>query len=145
MAFRIHPVVLAALVGAAACGSSADSSVAGALTTSAIKVSITPSRTAVVVGTSKVFHATVTNTTNTAVTWSVKESNGGSIQVDGTYLAPPSTGIFHAIATSVADGTASATATVQVTLPPPALPAGAVLVYDDAPGGGWQDWSWVRD
>ena len=65
------------------------------------------------------FTATVTNTSNTAVTWSVSPSNGGSITSAGAYTAPTIAAGLPAsatiTATSVADSTKTATATVTIT------------------------------
>src|SRR5262249_35823903 len=53
------------------------------------------------------------------VTWSVKEgASGGSVDSSGNYTAPASGGTEHVVATSVADPTKSATATVTVTATP---------------------------
>lgn len=73
-------------------------------------------------GNSQSFAATVSNTTNTAVTWTVNGVAGGStatgtITAAGVYTAPadlPSLVIVQVTATSAADSTKSATA--QVTL-----------------------------
>lgn len=62
------------------------------------------------------FGATVTGTSNTAVTWSVQEgAAGGSITTAGVYTAPSTAGTYHVVATSQADATKSAVATVVVT------------------------------
>jgi carbon monoxide dehydrogenase subunit G len=56
---------------------------------------------------------------STAVTWSVQEgAGGGSIDGSGRYTAPSGTGSFHVVATSVADPTRKAIATVQVSASP---------------------------
>ena len=56
---------------------------------------------------------------STDVTWSVQEgANGGSIDGSGRYTAPGNPGTFHVVATSVADGSKSATATVTVNAAP---------------------------
>src|SRR5437763_986212 len=65
--------------------------------------------------------AAVTGTTgnqSTAVTWSVQESGGGTVDAQGHYVAPSSTGTYHVIATSVADASKKDTATVSVTATP---------------------------
>jgi hypothetical protein len=50
-----------------------------------------------------------------AVIWSVEEgATGGSVSDTGTYTAPPAMGVYHVIATSKADPSKSATATVSV-------------------------------
>ncbi|MFZ0685392.1 MAG: protease pro-enzyme activation domain-containing protein [Terriglobales bacterium] len=65
------------------------------------------------------FTATVSNTTNTAVTWAVTTTNGGSITAGGVYTAPTAAeglpGSATITATSQADTTKVATATVTIT------------------------------
>src|SRR5262249_11842737 len=64
------------------------------------------------------FSAMVTGTVagqSTAVTWSVQEAGGGTVDGSGHYTAPASAGTFHVIATSVADPTKKGSATVTVT------------------------------
>jgi hypothetical protein len=65
------------------------------------------------------FTATVTNSTNTAVTWAVSTANGGTITAGGVYTAPTAAeglpGSATITATSQADSTKSATATVTIT------------------------------
>jgi hypothetical protein len=64
----------------------------------------------------------VTAATGTSITWSIAEgATGGSITTAGMYTAPMSAGTFHVVATSVADTTKSASATVTVQLPPVAI------------------------
>lgn len=59
-------------------------------------------------------------TSNLEVTWSVQEgATGGSITSAGFYTAPVLPGTYHVVATSVADRTSFATATIDV------LPGGA--------------------
>lgn len=49
-----------------------------------------------------------------AVTWSVPEADGGSIDPSGLYHAPAAEGVFHVVATSDADSDVTAEATVTV-------------------------------
>ena len=79
-------------------------------------VSITPTTASLITGATKSFTATVTNSTNTSVTWSVVEAAGGSVTQSGVYTAPATTGTYHVRATSAADSTRYATATVTVTM-----------------------------
>ena len=58
--------------------------------------------------------ATVTGSSNKAVTWSVTEAMGGTVSDTGVYTAPVTVGTYHVVATSVADPTKSATATMPV-------------------------------
>ena len=79
-------------------------------------VSITPSSSTLNVRTNATFAATVLGPTNTAVTYSVQEgSSGGTISSGGVYTAPNARGTYHVVATSVADTSRKATATVTVT------------------------------
>ena len=60
------------------------------------------------------FTAIVVGSANQQITWSVVEDNGGTITNTGAYTAPATTGTFHVTATSAADTTKSATATITV-------------------------------
>ena len=60
------------------------------------------------------FQATVTGTSNTAVTWTVMEASGGSVNASGLYTAPGTPGTYHVVATSQADSSKSDTATATV-------------------------------
>ena len=84
-----------------------------------IVVAITPGSPSVAVGATQQFTAVVTGTSNTAVNWSVAESNGGIINASGNYMAPMKAGSFHVVATSQADSSKSAIAGVSVTAPAP--------------------------
>ena len=71
------------------------------------------------VSTTQQFTATVTGTTNTAVTWSVDGITGGNttvgtISTSGLYTAPTTATAHTVTATSVADSTKSASAAVTV-------------------------------
>jgi sugar lactone lactonase YvrE len=50
-----------------------------------------------------------------AVHWSVMESNGGSIDATGTYVAPDAPGTYHVVATSMTAPSVTGMATVTVT------------------------------
>ena len=90
----------------------------GALAMGAITVSVAPRSKALVVGSSFQFSATVTGSTDAALTWSVAEAGGGSVDATGTYLAPATPGTYHVVATSRADPIRSDLATATVTAPP---------------------------
>lgn len=77
-------------------------------------VFVYPASTSVATGGTINFKSIVVATANQAVTWSVLEAAGGSITGAGVYTAPAVAGSFHVKATSVADTTKSATATVTV-------------------------------
>ncbi len=85
----------------------------------AVAVSITPSSATVEAGQTQQFTATVTNTTNTGVTWT---SSGGTLSGSGatvTWTAPSAAGTYSVTAASVADPTKSASSSVSVALPNP--------------------------
>jgi hypothetical protein len=94
----------------------ADTSKAGSATiTVPVAVNVSPNPATVFLGAKQTFTATVAGTNNTAVTWSVQEgAAGGSIDNQGNYTAPQVPGTYHVIATSVADTTQNAPATVTV-------------------------------
>ena len=89
---------------------------------SSVAVSISPTEAQVTAGAQKQFTATVTGTTNSAVSWSVVGSGCsgvacGSISTSGLYTAPTSTPTppqVSVTATSVADPTKSATSSVTI-------------------------------
>jgi hypothetical protein len=104
---------------------------AALLPPSGTAVSITISPTAVSVGLSgtQVFTANVTGSSNTAVTWIVREgAAGGSITVAGMYTAPSTEGTYHVVVTSQADSTKSATAAVLVAPISVAITPTAIIV-----------------
>lgn len=90
-----------------------------------IAISVSPATLQLATGASHQFTATVTGTTNTAVTWSVT-GNGcaasacGTITTGGFYTAPPavpSPAQVQVTAVSSADGVTSASATVTIIVP----------------------------
>jgi hypothetical protein len=82
---------------------------------SAIAISLNQPAVTLDVGNQFAFVASVTGTTNTAVSWAIQEGmSGGNITSSGVYTAPATDGVFHVIATSQADTTQKATATVTV-------------------------------
>lgn len=113
-----------------------------------VTVTVTPATANVALGKgTQTFSAAVTNTTNTAVTWQVNGTVGGSASVGtistaGVYTAPaglPTTNPVTITAVSVADATKSATASVTLTISAPTIsgtPATSVVVgqvYDFKP------------
>jgi hypothetical protein len=86
-------------------------------------VTVTPTAATVLLGNSQTLVATVSNTTDTEVIWSVNGVTGGTtsagtITTVGTYTAPadlPSPAIVQVTATSQADPTKSATAQLTIT------------------------------
>ena len=82
----------------------------------AVSITISPANASSVVNQPTQFTAQVTNTSNTGVTWSIKEAQGGAI-ANGLYTAPWTTGTYHIVATSQADSTKSASAVIAVRAP----------------------------
>ncbi|HKI59238.1 MAG TPA: alkaline phosphatase family protein, partial [Trueperaceae bacterium] len=88
----------------------------------AVSVSISPSSASVSTGGGTSFSATVSNASDTSVTWS---ADGGSVSGTGntvTYTAPGTAGTYHVTATSNQDASKSATAVVSVTAPGAGVP-----------------------
>jgi len=92
-----------------------------------VSVSVNPPTANLAPNGGQQFTATVSNATNTAVTWSVIPAlNGGTVSLNGFYTAPGTTGTYQVKATSVQDPTKSDTSTitvaanVTVTVNPPA-------------------------
>ena len=78
----------------------------------AVTVTISPASATVQAGQTRQFTATVTGTSNTAVTWT---ATGGTISGTGLFTAGSTTGSnFSVTATSVADSTKSASAAVTI-------------------------------
>jgi len=100
------------------------------ITSPPVSVTVSPMTASIVTLHGQQFAATVLNSTNTAVVWSVNGTTGGSadvgiISTSGLYTAPsavPSSPVVTVAATSAADTTKSAIA--QVTIQPPPLPTG---------------------
>lgn len=88
----------------------------GTTTAVAVSVSVAPTSATMYAGASQQFTATVSGTTNTAVTWSV--NNGlGSVSSSGLYTAPSSVSSPATVvvtATSQADTTKSGSATITI-------------------------------
>ena len=107
--FLSSVLIVLALAAITACGGGSSK------TSQAISVSVSPTSPQIAGGATQQFTATVANTTNTAVTWSV--SGGGTINVSGLYTAPasvPTQAIVTVTATSQADSTKTGIATVTL-------------------------------
>jgi hypothetical protein len=105
----------------------------------AISVSVSPNTATVASGGTEQFSAQVTNTGNTAVTWS---ATSGTVSTTGLFTAPTvtTTKTVTVTATSAADNTKSSSATVTVnaaagilTLSPASLSFGSVTVGQTSP------------
>jgi uncharacterized protein YjdB len=108
---------------AAGCGGSGGGSSSNPPPPSSVSITISPSSATVGFGTTDQFTATVSGTTNTAVAWSVKGSNGGTTQVgtissSGLYTAPAATSASVPGPPQLVPVTAGqATSSVNITVP----------------------------
>ncbi|MFZ0539457.1 MAG: hypothetical protein WAM47_21510, partial [Candidatus Sulfotelmatobacter sp.] len=98
-------IALAVAFTLASCGGVSNSTTGQS---SNVTVSLNQSSMNVAVGATAQFTATVQNTTNTAVTWSVDgvaggNATAGTISASGLYTAPAAAGSHKVTATSVAD------------------------------------------
>lgn len=84
------------------------------VTVPAVTVSVAPAALSLFTWTSAQYTATVTGAVNSGVIWSVSEGAGGSVTSSGIYTAPSAGGTYHLVATSIADSTKAAVATITV-------------------------------
>lgn len=102
-------------------------------------ISISPMNPNILVGQSQVFTANIQNLSDTRVAWSVQEETGGTIastDAGGLYTAPWPTGIYHVVATAVADPSLTTNTMVWVTAKFAFLqeyPAGDALPFSMTP------------
>jgi hypothetical protein len=86
-----------------------------AISTGPVVVNVSPGTRSVLPLATQQFSQTTTGNCNLAVTWSVQEgAAGGTVTNTGLYTAPANPGIFHVVATSVADPTRTGVAVVTV-------------------------------
>ncbi len=78
-----------------------------------VTIAISPTTATLDACMGQVFTATITNSSNSAVTWSVVEAGGGTI-TNGAYFAPTTAGTYHVMAVSQADPTKTIQATITV-------------------------------
>ena len=76
-----------------------------------VAISVSPGTASIQSGAQQQFTASVSGSSNTAVTWS---ASGGTITTSGLYVAPSAAGTYTVTATSAADSTKSASAVVTV-------------------------------
>jgi hypothetical protein len=97
-----------------------------------VTISVQPNDFTVDQGAVVELSAQVSGTSNTSVTWAVEGGNAnGTITSTGVYTAPSRVGSYTVIATSVADPSKKATATLTV-------PVASGLDYANPPGTGWR-------
>jgi len=105
-------VVAISLAGLTACGTGGSSNSSSSGNSAGVTVTISPSATSISAGGTQTFTATVSGSSNTAVTW---QASAGTISANGnsaTYTSPTLAGSYTVSATSVADTSKSATAGV---------------------------------
>jgi hypothetical protein len=116
----------------------------GGISDAAISVSLTPASVTLTTSQSQAFTATVANTSNTAVTWSLSPAVG-SISTAGLYTAPASITTAQTVTVtviSVANPVVSASATVSLI---PAVSSAAVYpVSDTFTGSGALSANWTN-
>ncbi len=108
-------VLASGLVWLLACGGSSNN-VSG--TKNQPSISISPMNPNLLVGQNLQFTANIQNLSDTRVAWSVQEEKGGTIastDTGGIYTAPWPVGIYHVVATSVADPALTTNTMVSVT------------------------------
>jgi hypothetical protein len=79
-----------------------------------VSLTVSPAAASLQAGQQTQFTATVSGTTNTAVTW---RASGGTVTSAGQYTAPSPAGTYTVTATSAADSSKSASAVVTVSQP----------------------------
>jgi hypothetical protein len=121
--FLLRAVFTLLLASVSGCGGGGATTV-----TARVTISISGASSPLNAGGSRTFTATVTNSPNAAVTWSVIETGGGSITPAGIYTAPGTPGTYTVKATAQADSSASATAAVPVIIPEGNIPGYSVGV-----------------
>ncbi len=96
-----------------------------------LSVAISPASAKLNIGEKLQLTASVSNSANKNVTWSVKQSGGGSVNASGQYTAPATAGVFQVMATSQADPSKVATSHITVVVPPNPERAKALQYYKD--------------
>jgi hypothetical protein len=115
----------AALLLAAACLPGCGGGSATAPPLPAVTVTVVGPSAVLNTGSSFTLTATVHNTSNSAVTWSIVQAGGGSITAAGVYTAPATPGTYTVKATSQSDPSASGAAPARVV-----IPVGHIAGYD---------------
>ena len=130
---RAVGLVSAAAIGVWGCGGGSTLTSAPSPPQPQLSVTVTPNSITVTRDATQTFTAKVTGTTNTAVTWSVAESAGGTIDSVGLYTPPQNgAGTFNVIATSQANSNVIGVAVVTVPMPQITIAPASVTLH---PGG----------
>jgi hypothetical protein len=124
-------LAIAAAFGLWGCGGSSAPSPAPT-PPSLISVTVTPNSVTVLRDATQAFTAKVTGAANTAVTWSVQQSSGGTIDSAGLYTPPQNgTGTFYVLATSQANSADVGSAVVTVPMPQITIVPEVVTLHPD--------------
>lgn len=117
--FQLGALTFAVIVMVACAGMTGDPAAHKSIT-----IAVSPTSAALMISNSQRFDATVAGTDNTGVTWAVDGTPGGNAAVgvisnNGLYTAPSKPGSHTVTATSLADATKDARASVKVDQGPP--------------------------
>src|ERR1022692_840308 len=117
-------VFLAACGGGSSSNGSGGSGSGGSSGTPTVSITISPTSATITAGGTQQFQATVTGSSNTAVTWEVNNVVGGSTQTGtisatGLYAAPMTTVVLQVTVTAVAVADTTKSANAAVTVNPP--------------------------
>lgn len=124
----MRSAAFAVLLGVASCGGGSGGTGPPGPPPPPASISISPSQSSAIQTVQLQFTA---SGSGTPVGWSVREgAAGGSIASSGLYTAPVNLGTFHIVATSLANGSQTATATVTI------VPAVIVFPTSDTLGPG---------
>ena len=93
-----------------------------------VTVSVSGGSTPLNIGAARIFTAQVTGTSSNAVTWSVVENGGGTINQTRVYTAPALPGTYTVEAVAQANTSASGKAAVPVIIPEGSIPGYSVGV-----------------
>lgn len=97
-----------------------------------VGIAVSPQSVALSVLGAQLFTATVSGAPDTGVLWSVQEgAAGGGVDANGLYTAPDQAGTYHVVATSRADPSKTAVATVTVRINVAVSPATATLTLGE--------------
>jgi hypothetical protein len=102
-----------------------------------VAVTVSPTTASISTGATKVFTATVSGSTNQGVTWS---ASGGTISSAGLYTAPTAAGTYYVTATSQADSSKKAVATITVTAKDCISDPFTMLCWDEKDNSANTDW-----
>jgi hypothetical protein len=111
-----------------------------------VAITVNPTTVSIAPGATQAFTATVSGTGNKGVTWSVQEgAAGGTVSSSGLYTAPTVKGTYHVVATSQADTSKKAVATITVSRYTKIANNGAELPDSAVLGTRPTDWACTRD